>query len=608
MVALGATLAVGAAVVVAAMVLVKTDVPGEAAAPAAQAPAQAPAQAQARAQAHKRELQLQQMQRAQQLQKLQQLKVQHQQIALLRQQEAQRQQVKAELLRKLLADPDFQLKEKAPADTPEGRLEEQVQEIGKKALWDLLAKETNEGEHSRLLALVDEVKNRLKQATPNRADLAAALDEAIDTQLLAQVLAQHSVEEWNVAPLVTFVVGRLRALESPARNGETDSWVQTFLGQQQPQGPEPQTEADKAKEPKEPKPSRLEQLRSFFDFAHRKLDLISLDTANAYLQSVAPAVAEHGADIARKQFAAKLAAGDVTLEATEAWATVALTAAREQAEAKAKAETEAKAKAQAKGEDNGEDSGEDDGEGQKEESTDVRGADVPELHRRGVAELVLPGGALKVDAALFARVAVPETMLEEREALAALAHRAKAAWVSAYVSLRLRQLVPSVTPVLVADVHAVLSAYMPSVAVETSADAKRTTVSRVSDAATAAAVASKVVDAVRMHTGAALPDVDAQALRGIVENAYLPAASEAASPDKTFELVSSRLRALLLDVVVPRQEERTRNVAKFEKTLAAMRLEFLDLALTELASGILAFARRDLAIHSDTYIPLLKPE
>lgn len=77
-----------------------------------------------------------------------------------------------------------------------------------------------------LLALIEDVREKLTELTPKRTDLAAELKAKLDTELLGQMAWKGVLDAKAISALLAFVVGRLMALQAPVRAEQTHAWFQ----------------------------------------------------------------------------------------------------------------------------------------------------------------------------------------------------------------------------------------------------------------------------------------------------------------------------------------------------------------------------------------------
>lgn len=484
------------------------------------------------------------------------------------QQSASNDQLKAFLMRKLMADPNYKIQKEAGKDDD---LQKVIMETAKDAMWKIIEEDLKRGDFRRLFALIDEVKQILASITPNRKDLHAELDATLDLDLLRQLLEQQSIAEWDLRPLTMFVVKYIRMLEAPARSDETDAWLKDFLIKLDKNDEEHPSDL----------PSKVKLLREFFDFCHEKLEQVRLDVTNAFLRQMSPVVSEEGAELLREEFQKRLDAGEITLDHTRSFVNDAY-------------------------------------------SIDISGVvsdndkdSLPVHLRRGILEMVLPGGKHELercDPAMVFRgtgpvaIALPETMAEERSTLEDFVHRGQAIWRIAFAALRIRQIVPDVTPEIMNKVSEILGQKLGNqleVVSENKPEdggiqGKTKLIHRQRES-----VAKKLTEAViaEIRDGATLHEREEETLRDLLQKCVHPPAGFVTS-DATYKIINERLRAVLIGLVVPRPDQT--NADEQLKKLQSLRLQPLAEPVIALAQEIRVFAGRDLRIHTQTYAKLVK--
>jgi len=438
------------------------------------------------------------------------------------------------LVRQLLADPEFQMN--TETEDPNAA---RVKKMMEKALWDMIQADAEENTFTRLLSLIEEVKLRLQGVTPHRKDLQAEIEGAMDLVLLEQIFETHPVGTWDLKPLCTFVIGRIRNLEAPVRNAETDAWLKTFLVQIQ------DSENPFVSE-------QIAYLHKFFTFVHRKLDLISIDTQNAYLRQIQPVVAQHGFDLLRKKFEEKLERGDINREKVESFLS-----------SLGDFQTSGKA--------------------------------LPEVIREEAMEFVLPGGKFQLELADPATVflqhpELPPQWNEERFNLARLVHNAQVIWRTAAAILRVRQIFPEADDELLQQVCEIVSVRVGD-QVQVSGNEKETVIASMSRGSLAKLASSLVIAAVRKRRE--LTETDRKALQDLLHKSFHPDASD---EDRVQNLLNNRLRSLFACLVLPSTPPDSA-----AQLLKPLQLHYIEAQVLKLAHDIRKFVDRDLAVHGNYY-------
>uniref|UniRef100_A0A7S2R7Y4 Uncharacterized protein n=1 Tax=Mucochytrium quahogii TaxID=96639 RepID=A0A7S2R7Y4_9STRA len=457
-------------------------------------------------------------------------------------------EVRRALMRKLMSDSKFQIKEKKGGMN---QVEDKMKSIMKKAMWDMIEIDVKSQDYRKLKAVMYELKGRIANLTPSRKDLLQQLDEVLDIGLITQQLENQAPEQWNLHPFAQYVVGWIRNLESPGRNADTDAWMKSYF--QKLEAPDRDT---------------FKLLRELFDYSHEKLDLIQIDTTNVLIRSLAPVVSEHGVEYARAQFDEHVKSGKVSLEKTQAWAAMAI------------------------------------------ELTNSTDCSINQYHRRGVIELVLPGGVYHLESADVLDEdpyggKLPETLQDEKTKLVELIYFAQSLWRIAYMIMRIRQVVPGTTNEMLDEVRELLSAPMERFIVEDSVGNSGTDcikVTKIGRKSYEKLVCEAVIKSVKKYQP--LEEVDEKTLRDLISKAFALSVNH----EPTFKLINTRLRQIILDLVVPAPETRKKNFQKLPQELGSLRLRPLQDNVIQLLEELMQLADRDFSIHSQRYSAMFKQD
>lgn len=152
-----------------------------------------------------------------------------------------------------------------------------------------------------LLRLLIEVRDGLSNLTPGRPDLIAQIHAGLDEGLHRQMLMAGAFDKSAIAETVSFIIGRLQALQAPARAPGSVEWLRNFL-----------EELSQAQNP-------VALLPQAFEFVLDSIEQVRRDSANAHMSALGTYLKQHGVDYERKKFAQRLAAGEIGLENTKKW-------------------------------------------------------------------------------------------------------------------------------------------------------------------------------------------------------------------------------------------------------------------------------------------------
>jgi hypothetical protein len=165
-------------------------------------------------------------------------------------------------------------------------------------------------DYEPLLALLDDVRDRLAELTPKRADLAAELRAHLDTELLGQMARQGVLTAGSIRAALAFAVGRLTQLQAPARAAETAAWFAQMDGQ---------VEAALGESGGAMALGFVALLPQLFKAVFDRVDETKRDVANAHVGMLRPFLQQHGVAYERQKFYERLRAGEVKLQHTQAW-------------------------------------------------------------------------------------------------------------------------------------------------------------------------------------------------------------------------------------------------------------------------------------------------
>ncbi|KAJ3040301.1 hypothetical protein HDV00_011181 [Rhizophlyctis rosea] len=187
-----------------------------------------------------------------------------------------------QLAHELLLDPDFTLK---PQRSP---LEEQVRTMAKKAFFDVVNKEFEEGKWEYVIGLVGDIREQLLSMVSPTGKVGTELREVLDLELLRQQITT-SPQQFTPLPLLQYIQQKLLQLCAPVR----DASVRAIATQ----------------------PSYA----AAFEATLEVLETMRLDLANYKLQSLKPHLKAQSVDYERAKFAKALEEGRVKLDRTKGW-------------------------------------------------------------------------------------------------------------------------------------------------------------------------------------------------------------------------------------------------------------------------------------------------
>ncbi|CAN0443151.1 unnamed protein product, partial [Phaeothamnion confervicola] len=160
-----------------------------------------------------------------------------------------------------------------------------------------------------LLELVAELRDKIIGLTPRRRDLAAETSEAMDVELLGQMMRHGAFDYGVFFRMIAFAGERVLELEAPVRNDTTRAKLAEWAAMQRT------VEAGGEGAPI----LTVELARDCFGFLFSKTDEIHVDILNAHLQFVTPFLKRNGVEYERDRFTEKLDLGELTLDVTHYW-------------------------------------------------------------------------------------------------------------------------------------------------------------------------------------------------------------------------------------------------------------------------------------------------
>ena len=82
------------------------------------------------------------------------------------------------------------------------------------AFWDKMQDEIKEKNYEGLLAVLNEVKERICNLIPNRKDLHKNISDTIDVKLIEQMLKHDAIDNNYIFNIIQFIITQLKELDS----------------------------------------------------------------------------------------------------------------------------------------------------------------------------------------------------------------------------------------------------------------------------------------------------------------------------------------------------------------------------------------------------------
>ena len=116
----------------------------------------------------------------------------------------------------------------ASSASPPSSLEQTIESVVKRAFWDAFVARLEDKHTDQLVLLLDELCHKLKHVTPSRHDIHATIDQAIDTQLIVQMVQHECLDAPHFLRVTTFVVDHIQRTQAPARQSNTQQWYRDW--------------------------------------------------------------------------------------------------------------------------------------------------------------------------------------------------------------------------------------------------------------------------------------------------------------------------------------------------------------------------------------------
>lgn len=108
-----------------------------------------------------------------------------------------------------------------------------IEQVGSKKYWDDFASELREGQYDRVITLLVECRDRLKQLIPNRSDMQTEIDRALDIDFIRQLIHFDSFDGASFLTVFDVIWTQLKMFGSAAAEGEWIEWRDQILVQAQ---------------------------------------------------------------------------------------------------------------------------------------------------------------------------------------------------------------------------------------------------------------------------------------------------------------------------------------------------------------------------------------
>lgn len=99
--------------------------------------------------------------------------------------------------------------------------------IAKQAFWDGFIEDIELEKYDRLEKMLKEIRDRLCSFVPNRPDYHNDFDEHFDIKFIMQMLEDDALNSETMGKYMAYLLDKIKELEAPIDNGETDKIRQT---------------------------------------------------------------------------------------------------------------------------------------------------------------------------------------------------------------------------------------------------------------------------------------------------------------------------------------------------------------------------------------------
>lgn len=187
-----------------------------------------------------------------------------------------------QLAHELIVNPDFSLK-----PTQKSALEEQVSEMAKKAFFDTVKQELEQGVYgNHVLNLISDMKKSLLSMVNDKGSLYQQINDVLDMELIKQQIDKSA---FNLEHYLTWICEKMLTMCAPVRDKDIRSLI---------------SENDSGI-----------VLRRIMEI----LDDMKMDLANFHLQSLKPHLQQQAIEYEQTKFNQALSQGSVSLEKTKEW-------------------------------------------------------------------------------------------------------------------------------------------------------------------------------------------------------------------------------------------------------------------------------------------------
>ena len=109
-------------------------------------------------------------------------------------------------------------------------IEKQIKEQMENAFWDIIKEDlqTEPQKFSHLLKLINEIKQKIINLTPNRIDFRNEINEMFDEEFLLQIFETKSLDSNHFGNLVIFIIKKIEMCCAPYMDNEVKEWKDTI--------------------------------------------------------------------------------------------------------------------------------------------------------------------------------------------------------------------------------------------------------------------------------------------------------------------------------------------------------------------------------------------
>jgi hypothetical protein len=104
----------------------------------------------------------------------------------------------------------------------------QIEKTMKKAYWDRLKEDIENGDFSMIASLLTDVRDMIFQLIPNRKDIREEFDGKFDLELVEQMITHKAMDVKTVYSIALMLIEYLKMLQAPIDDRDTQEWCDSI--------------------------------------------------------------------------------------------------------------------------------------------------------------------------------------------------------------------------------------------------------------------------------------------------------------------------------------------------------------------------------------------